>query len=43
MEFRPVNGYFVQNINLALFKTNEVLRKLRGVKVFGSGFHSLPR
>jgi hypothetical protein len=26
-----------------LFKANEVLRKLRGIKVFGSGFPSLPR
>lgn len=43
MEFKPVGQYYVGNINLALFKTNQILHKLVGTKVFGSGFPSLAR
>ncbi len=43
MDFKPVGKYYVGNINLALFKTNQVLHKLKGMKVFGTGFPSLAR
>lgn len=43
LNFKPVGSYFVGNINLALFKANQVLHKLKGTKVFGTGFPSLAR
>lgn len=43
MDFKPAGSYYVGNINLALFKTNQVLSKLKGTKVFGSGFPTLAR
>ncbi len=43
LEFRPVGNYYVTNINLALFKAHEVMRKMVGSKVFGTGFPSLPK
>lgn len=43
MEFRPVGSYFVTNINLALFKAHEVMKKMVGSKVFGTGFPSLAK
>lgn len=43
MEFKPAGQFYVTNINLALFKANQVLQKLRGLHVFGTGFPSLAR
>jgi hypothetical protein len=43
LSFTPVNGFFVTNMNLALFKATEVLKKNLNWRVFGSGFPSLPR
>ena len=43
LTFKPVGQYYVGNINLALFKVNEILKKLRGTKVFGTGFPTLAR
>ena len=43
MSFEPVGDFHVSNINLAMFKANQILHKLKGVKVFGTGFPSLPR
>jgi len=43
LEFIPVNNYFVNNMNLALFKFNEVMKKMKNQKVFGTGYPSIPR
>jgi hypothetical protein len=43
LSFTPVNGFIVTNMNLALFKATEVLKKNLNWRVFGSGFPSLPR
>lgn len=39
--FSPAGDYYVNNIPLATFKINEVLSKLKGTKVFGTGFPTL--
>lgn len=41
MDFKPVGKYYVGSINLALFKANQILSKLKGIKVFGTGFPTL--
>jgi len=43
LSFTPVNGFIVTNMNLALFKASQVLKKNLNWNVFGSGFPSLPR
>jgi hypothetical protein len=43
LSFTPVNAFIVTNMNLALFKASQVLKKNLNWKVFGSGFPSLPR
>lgn len=44
MSFMPVADFPPPpNINLAMFKVNQILQKLKGVKVFGSGFPTLAR
>jgi hypothetical protein len=43
LAFIPVNSYFVTNMNLALFKFNEVMKKMKAQKVFGTGFPTVPR
>lgn len=41
--FKPASDkYYVQNMNLAMFKAGHVLAKLAGQKVFGTGFPTIP-
>ena len=43
LTFTPVNNYIVSNMNLALFKATQVIKKNLNWKVFGSGYSTLPR
>jgi len=43
LAFTPVNYFIVTNMNLALFKATEVIKKNLNWRVFGSDFPSLPR
>ncbi len=43
LSFTPVNSFIVTNMNLALFKANQVIQKHLKSKLFGSGFPSIPR
>lgn len=43
LSFTPVNNFIVTNMNLALFKASQVLKKNIGSSVFGTGFPSLSR
>lgn len=43
LSFRPVGDFYVSNLKLAMFKTTEVLHKLRNQRVFGTGFPSIAR
>lgn len=42
MEFKPVGDFYVTNLNLALFKANEVLDRLKKNRVFGTGYPLIP-
>jgi len=43
LSFQPVGNYFVNNLNLAMFKANSVLRKLANTYTFGTGFPTISR
>ncbi len=43
LSFTPVNYFIVTNMDLALFKATQVLKKNLHTRVFGSQFPSLPR
>lgn len=43
LSFKPVNNFIVTNMNLALFKATQILKKNLNWRVFGSGFPSLAR
>lgn len=43
LSFKPVGDFYVNNLNLAMFKVDQILHKLKGQKVFGTGFPSIPR
>lgn len=43
LSFQPVGNYFVNNLNLAMFKANSVLRRLANTYTFGTGFPTIPR
>lgn len=41
--FDPDSQFHVNDLNLALFKANEVTNQLKKLKVFGTGFPTFPR
>jgi hypothetical protein len=43
MNFVPLDPYRVENLQLALFKATEIIRALKGMKIFGTGFPALHR
>lgn len=43
MTFSPVDNFYVSNLNLAMFKADQVIKKNLKHRVFGCGFPSLPR
>lgn len=43
LSFQPVGNYFVNNLNLAMFKANSVLRRLANTYTFGTGFPTMHR
>jgi hypothetical protein len=43
LSFQPVGNYFVNNLNLAMFKANSVLRRLANTYTFGTGFPTIQR
>ena len=43
MSFKPVGDFYVNNLNLAMFKVDQILQKLKGQRVFGTGFPSIAR
>jgi hypothetical protein len=42
MKFKPVGQFYVGDVDLAMFKANEVIKNLKGTKVFGTGFPIIP-
>lgn len=38
LEFEPVGSYYVNNLNLAMFKASQLLAKLQKTPVFGNGY-----
>jgi hypothetical protein len=42
MHFRTVGQFYVGDVDLAQFKTMEVLKNLKGAQVFGTGFPIIP-
>ena len=43
LSFEPVGNYFVNNIDLALYKANSAMKSLINMYTFGTGFPTMPR
>jgi hypothetical protein len=43
LSFQPVGAYVVNNMNLAMFKANSVIKKVSNTYTFGSGFPTIVR
>ena len=41
--FKSIEGFVINNTNLAAFKINQVLNNLKGLRTFGTGFPTWPR
>lgn len=43
LSFDPVGIFYVNNVNLALFKANEMMKRIVNSTVFGTGYATVPR
>jgi hypothetical protein len=43
LTFEPVGSFFVNNINLAMFKANSVLKNVMNTYTFGTGYPTIVR
>lgn len=43
LTFEPVGSYFVSNINLAMFKANSIMNRLKDTYTFGTGYPTIIR